>query len=38
MKIASFNIQNLFHRDKSLVKENKLQNGDSRTQEFEKLI
>lgn len=38
MKIATFNIQNLFHRDKLLVKENRLQNNDYRTEEFEKLI
>lgn len=38
MKIASFNIQNLFHRNKLLITENRLHNDDSRTQEFEKLI
>lgn len=38
MKIATFNIQNLFHRDKLLIKENRLHNDHTRTQEFEKLV
>lgn len=35
MKIATYNIQNLFFRDKRLIKENRLKKQYGRTEELE---